>query len=254
MQGQQVGDIAVEAIDQIMQRKRIPHARVGFDVAQDATFRQVMQYIWRYVGNGTIQPERPQGQGHRYRIDRYRDLISQADITSAQIRHIDIGCGGGTFTWALLEWCISEGIDLKKVQLHSYDRSRKMVKAAKMIHQYIRKQHTQYIPEMRAHSNYMRMLRSMPTKPKSPTHYIITAGYVLANNHSDEAIEEFTAIIIKVIDKADDNLCSLIVGDASQTAELDPAYKSLVDSLEDNGVDVNTWRRAIGMRIAQLRR
>ena len=252
MQGQRVGDIAVETIDRIMQRKRIPCEIVGFHVAQDATFQQVMQYMWSYVGNGAIRPERP--QGHRYRIDLYRDLISQADITSAQIRHIDIGCGGGTFTWALLEWCISEGMDLKKVRLHSYDQSRKMVKAAKMIHRYIRKQHKQNIPKLHAHSNYMRMLRSMPTNPKSPTHYIITAGYVLANNHSDEAIEEFTAIIIKVIDKAEDNLCSLIVGDASETAELDPAYKSLVDSLEDNGIEVDTWRESARIRIAQLRR
>ena len=177
MTDQLIGDIAVKAIDKIMQRKGIPQLGVGINIESGASFRNAMKYIWRHEGNGAVHSG---PKGHRYRIDRYRHAIHLAQPEQERIQQIDLGCGGGTFTWALLEWCIREGIDLSTVRLHSYDYARKMVKAARLIHRRIRKRHTQDIPNLNARSNYLRMLESIPANPAEPTHYIITAGYVIA--------------------------------------------------------------------------
>ena len=254
MQERRIGDIAVEAIDKIMAHSGFEKdICIGYTVEPDATREEVMQYVWRHEGNGAIHSGH---EGHRYRIDRYVNAIEQARRRSQKpirIQHIDLGCGGGTFTWALLEWCISKGISLSKVRLHSYDYSKKMVKVAKAIHRFIQDEHTQNIPNLHAYSKYRKLLKAIPTEPKAPTHYIITAGYVIANNLDEQMIKDFTEIITTVVGKAGNNPCSLIVYDASQTAELGPAYKKLVASLEDNGVRVKARRTSYRMRIARLR-
>ena len=250
MQEHRIGDIAVEAIDKIMEHHHIDEdINIGYTVESDATPEEVMQYIWRHEGNGAIHSG---PKGHRYRIDRYCDAIRQAGNGTSRIQHIDIGCGGGTFTWALLEWCISEGVSLRKVRLHSYDYSRRMVKAAKIIHQFIQNQHSQDIPNLHAYSKYRNLLRTIPTNPNAPTHYIITVGYVIAHNLGEQMLQDFTEIITKVVGKAGNNRCSLIVCDAIQTSELGPAYEKLVNSLEVNGVRVNTTHGFYGTRIARL--
>ena len=247
-----IGDIAVEAIDKIMEHHHIDEdINIGYTVESDATPEEVMQYIWRHEGNGAIHSG---PKGHRYRIDRYCDAIRQAWNGTSRIQHIDIGCGGGTFTWALLEWCISEGVSLRKVRLHSYDYSRRMVKAAKIIHQFIQNQHSQDIPNLHAYSKASKLMKAIPTNPKRPAHYIITMGYVLANNHGNDAIRDYTNIIKSICSKARSNQCSLIVCDSNTRRPLDPAYTKFVDSLEDNGVHTtttNTWR-FFDTRIARL--
>ena len=262
MADQLVGNIAVEAIDQIMERKRIPKLSSGITVKSNATFAEVMQYLWYYVGRGAIRPDRL--EGHRYRTNFYRDTLRQAQLDSVQIQHIDIGCGGGTFTWALLEWCISEGMDLDKIGLHGYDYAPKMVKAAKLIHRLISKRHSQNVPKLNVRSNYRKMLKSIPTTKSESAQYIITAGYVVANSLREEAVnrnetvEDFTNIIVEVCAKANDNSCALVVCDTLNVdksngwATLGPSYDFLVESLETSGVQVDTWGSGPGLRIAEL--
>ena len=262
MPDQLIGDIAVEAIDWIMEREGILKLSSGIDVESDATFSEAMQYLRYYVGRGAIRSDRP--EGHRYRTNFYRNAIHQVGLDSVRIQHIDIGCGGGTFSWALLEWCVSEGLDLGKVKLHGYDYAPNMVKAAKSIHRLIRNRCSHDVPKLNVRSNYTRMLRSVSSSRFESTHYVVTAGYVIANNlgneatNGSEATEDFTDIIAEVCAKAGDNSCSLVVCDtlnedlSSGWATLAPAYDELVDSLETAGVQVNTWREGAGLRIADL--
>ena len=214
-----------------------------------------MQYLWTFVGNGA--PKRRPNNYARYRIRRYLYALSQVQLGQEQIQHIDLGCGGGTFAHALLERCISEGVSLRKVRLYSYDYSKKMIKAAKVIHQLTRNQHTQNIPNLKAYSKYKKLLRAIPTKPKGSAHYIITMGYVLANNHSSDAIRDYTNIVKSILcSKARSNQCSLIVYDSNTVRSLAPAYTRLAESLQGNGVNVNTRKNTLNsneLRIAELR-
>ena len=250
MTEQLIGDIAVEAIDKIMKRHNFDEDKYfGYTVEPDATPEQVMKYIWRYEGRGSIHSGY---RGHRYRIDFYSKLIEPAKLARPRVFHIDIGCGGGTFTWALLEKCLELGRDFKGVRLYSYDYSPNMVKAARGIYRYIRKRHPKRIPKMHAYDDYRVMLEDMPQTPAGSTQYIITAGYVLANNLDQQAKDDFTEIISSVCANAGNNPCSLVVGDSSVRAQLIPSYERLVESLEASGVVVDTMQQGSRWRIADL--
>ena len=254
-----IGDIAIDAIDFIMcanqgvQGMPMPIPKTpatNYTIGQDATFATVMQYLWTYVGNGA--PIKRPGDDARYRINRYRYALSQAQLGEERIQHIDIGCGGGTFAHALLELCQERGIRFNTITLYGYDHAQEMIRAAIRIHDYIQFQRA--IPNLYAYSNYELMLEELPTNPPEPTHYIITAGYVLANNLDARTIEDFTSIITTVVDKADGHLCSLIVYDSNTVQSLTLPYNSLVGSLQASGINVDSLHEETGVRIAELRR
>ena len=255
MTDQLIGDIAVEAIDQIMERKRIPKLSSGITIESNATFAGVMQYLWYYVGNGATA-RNPQFYP-RHRTDFYKRILNLAQIGRGPIQHIDIGCGGGTFTQALLECCQEQRISSDNVAIYAYDHALNAVKAAKRIHRLIQRRCTENIPPLHCLDDYESMLNLVPQNQSNATHYIITAGYVLANNLDQQAIGDFTAIITSVVDKSGDGLCSLVVcdtGNASNPdwAMLEPEYDRLVESLEARGVVVNTRRQNTGWRVAEL--
>lgn len=257
MQEQCIGNIAIDAIDWIMRTNEgvfgmpdpIPETpATSYTIDRDATFSTVMQYLWTYVGNG-VQKRHSQNYP-RYRITRYRYALSQIQLGQERIQHIDLGCGGGTFAHALLELCQERGIDFSKVTLYGYDHAPQMIRAANQIHNYI--QGSRIIPNLYAYSNYESMLEEIPTNPAEPTRYIITAGYVFANN--PQTTEEFASIIAAVVRKANSHPCSLIVSDANTVRSLGPPYNRLVGSLRANGINVDTLHEETGVRIAELHR
>lgn len=243
-----------------MYRERVPTQSIfgeeiartiSHNIVRNADFSTVMQYLWTFVGNGA--PRRRPNNYPRYRIGRYKYAISQCNQPMAEnIQHIDLGCGGGTFAHALLEWCQAREMEFNKVSLYGYDYAPNMVKAARMIHRFIQTQHTQDIPNLHAHVDYRVMLEEISENPPEPTHYIITAGYVLANNLDEQTTEEFASIITTVVNKAGNHPCSVVVYDSNTVLPLAPAYNRLVGSLQANGVDVNTLHEETGLRIAGL--
>ena len=265
MQERRIGDIAIDAIDFIMRSNSrreggfvraepIPETlATSYTIDPDATFATVMQYLWTYVGNGAPRRSSQFRYYPRDRILRYKSALSHVQLGQERIQHIDLGCGGGTFTHAMLELCQSRGVDFGKVTLCGYDYAPQMIIAASRIHNYIQQFYGRIIPNLHAYSDYESMLEVVPTNPPDLTHYIITIGYVLASN--SDAIDDFTAIIVGVTQRANDNPCSLIARDATTSSnQFEPAYDELVANLEIAGVRVNTWRKGAGLRIAQLHR
>lgn len=249
MRERQIGDLAINAIDWIIDSECVSKKVVDYHIKRNATFSNVMQYLWTYVGNDA--PINNPNNYARYRICRYRNALSRAQFGQGRIQHIDLGCGGGTFAHALLEWCQVRGIEFDKVTLYGYDYAPNMIKAARMIYRRIRSQHSEPVPTLYSYSNFNLMLEEMPTHLEDGTHNIITIGYVLANN--SDAIDDFTAIIAGVIQNANDNHCSLIASGATTSSDqFRPAYDELVGNLETVGVQVNTWREGAGLRIAEL--
>ena len=254
MQERRIGDIAIDAVDWIMEHEYVPKQIVGYTIERNATFNRCMQYLWTFVGNGA--PHRGQRYRPRHRFDFYKRIIRQyqSQIKGGLIQHIDLGCGGGTFSQAMLEWHQARGMEYNRVSLYGYDYAPNMVKAARMIHRYIQTQHTQNIPNLRAYNDYKVMLEGIPENPPEPTHYIITTGYVLANNNDEQAIADFVNIITTVVNKAGDHPCSIIVCDSNTIRALAPPYDRLVRSLQSNGVNVITQYEEAGVRIAELYR
>ena len=257
MREQRIGDIAIEAIDQIIEREGIFVSEeiakaTSYHIARNADFSTVMQYLWTFVGNGA--PKRRSNNRARYRIERYLYALSQVQLGQERIQHIDLGCGGGTFAHALLELI---GVEFDKVTLYGYDHAPEMIKAARMIHGLIQNWHTGDIPNLNAYDDYGLMLEEIPASPREPTHYIITAGYVLAGNNNDQTIGDLTSIIAEVVRKADNDPCSLVVRDANTVGELAPAYNRLVENLQVSGINVQTQASTLNsndMRIARLHR
>ena len=259
-----VADVAIEAIDWIMEREDVPTlspfgekiARtIDHHIARNADFSTVMQYLWTFVGNGA--PIRRAGNSAQYRYNFYKGSLTlweSAEI-EGNIQHIDLGCGGGTFAHALLEWCQARGVEFNKITLYGYDYAPKMIKAARMIHGLIRNWHTGDIPNLNAYDDYGLMLEEIPANPIEPTHYIITAGYVIAGNNNDQTIGDFTSIIAEVVREAGGHPCSLIICDSNTVRPLAPAYNRLTESLLANGVNVNTHTNTLNSsdrRIAEL--
>lgn len=257
MQERRIGDIAIDAIDWIMDSEPVQRRIVGYTIERNATFSDVMQYLWTYVGNGAPRRSSQFRYHPRYRILRYKSALSHVQLGQERIQHIDLGCGGGTFTQALLEWCQVRRIDFNRVSLNGYDYAPNMVKAARMIHHFTQTQHTQDIPNLHVCDDYRVMLEEIPENPPEPTHYIITAGYVLANNLDERTTEDFSSIIATVVNKAGSHPCSLVVYDSNTVRPLVPAYNRLVESLQANDVNVDTQRNTLHsreVRIAKLHR
>lgn len=270
MQERCIGDIAIEAIDFIMRSNigvlGIPEPNpetlaTSYTVDRNATFATVMQYLWTYVGNGAPRRSFQFRYYPRDRILRYKSAINTALPRQEQIQHIqhiDLGCGGGTFAHALLEWCQARDVEFDKVSLFGYDYAPQMIRAANQIHnyiqQFIRSHYGRVVPNLYVYSNYESMLKEVPAEPSEATRYIITAGYALANNLDSQTTEEFASIIGAVVRKAGNHPCSLIVYDSNTVRPLAPAYNMLVSSLQASSIGVDTRYESTGERIAGLHR
>lgn len=261
MQERLIGDLAIDAIDFIMRSnigvlgmpEPIPETlATSYTIDRDATFATVMQYLWTYVGNGA--PINNPNNYARYRIGRYRYALSQAQLGQERIQHIDLGCGGGTFAHALLELCQAMGIDLNKVTLYGYDHAQEMIRAAIRIHDYIQQFQSGTIPNLHAYSDHESMLEEIPAEPSEPTRYLVTAGYVLANNLDSQTTEEFASIIAAVVRKSGNHPCSLVVYDSSTVRPLTLPYNRLIGSLQANGINVDSLHEETGVRSAELHR
>lgn len=270
MQERWIGDIAIDAIDFIMRSNSrreggfvswdpIPETlATNYTIDRNATFDTVMQYLWTYVGNGAPRRSSQFRYYPRYRILRYKSALSHVQLGQERIQHIDLGCGGGTFTHAMLELCQSRGVDFGKVTLYGYDYAPEMIRAASRIHnyiqQFIRSNCGRTIPDLYAYSEHEAMLEAIPASPAELTHCIITIGYVLFNN--PEAINSFTDIITRIRSTTGNGRCSLIVSDTRRSGnatQLSLRYEQLINSLQSSDINVNTLFTDFGVRIAELR-
>ena len=98
-------------------------------VSASEGFSEVVQHTAWYVGGeGDSQPH--------YRYRRYLEVLEQhIPVSDSPITHIDIGCGAGLFSWALLDWAANHGIDFAQVGLHGVDHCRAMIQLAQMMTQ-----------------------------------------------------------------------------------------------------------------------
>lgn len=200
-------------------------------VTTDASFEEVVQhtdwFCWR--------ADRVESRPYRYR--RYREIFGhlQPDPshTRKRVSHIDIGCGAGLFSWALLDWAVDSNLAYDRIDLFGLDHSPAMIALAHWIRDNLVTDIANY-PELHYETIVAMLLQELTTDHREPTDYIITLGHVLAQAHDDNAILNFTRVIVHAVSLLDDQChCALIAVDARNwREEFVAGWNLLLDSLE----------------------
>lgn len=161
-------------------------------VPQGASLADALQYTDWYVA---------QGSQEHYRFGRYYDAIEKAPLDPAdKWAHIDVGCGAGVFSWAFLDWAGMRGIEFSNVTLYGYDACREMIRLSWMLRAKLSRAVPDY-PDLRYASDIDVFIRKLEAS-RIDANCLITFGYVLAGNHSDDDIGVFQRIATTAVDMA----------------------------------------------------
>ena len=184
----------VPAIREVMADRGVEGAETWppYDVSPDASLADVLQYTDWYVA---------QGSQEHYRFGRYYDAIEKSPLDPAdKWAHIDVGCGAGVFSWAFLDWAAERGIERSGITLYGYDACPEMVRLSWMLRAKLSRAVPGY-PDLRYASDSDVFIRKLEAS-RIDANCLITFGYVLAGNHSDDDIGVFQRIATTAVDMA----------------------------------------------------
>ena len=226
------------AVHQIMINHRIQSHDPGYEVPPNATFEQVVQYTDWHTAD---RPRRTAGGDGHYRYDRYAVALSAETSPnfSRRIAHVDIGCGAGLFSWVFLDWARERGIEPRRLALYGYDRSNEMIRLAAMLRHGLREFYPGY-PDLRYSHIREQFLRKLTATHDVDTDYMLTFGYVLAGNHTDDDINTFTQIVEHIADLNGSASCVLISSDATSgkhSLSSMTGWNTLLQALQARGVE-----------------
>ena len=186
----------VSAIREVMADQGVEGAETWppYNVHPDASLADVLQYTDWYA------TERGNEEEH-YRFDRYYNAIEKSlREPGDKWAHIDVGCGAGVFSWAFLDWAAVRGIERSCVTLYGYDACREMVRLAWMLRAKLGRTVPDY-PDLRYASDRGLFIRKLEAS-RIDANCLITFGYVLAGNHSDDDIGVFQRVATTAVDMA----------------------------------------------------
>ena len=232
-----IKDLYQGAILEIMEEKRIERAlyRPDHDLAPDATFVEAVQYTHWYVVN-------PQGHEPHYRYRRYQQTLRLLANSGRPQVHVDIGCGAGLFSWAILDWATAKGIEHKRVRLFGLDINRSSLRLAKQIRSRLTSDVSPY-PNLHYYSNAEALSSNLQERHGKGSDYVITFGYVLVQLVQAQAlgeIQRFGDVIGTVLDVLESGCnCTLIAVDSFSgqgTQRLGIGWSLLLESLNRFGI------------------
>ena len=181
--------------------------------------------------NGTYRPH--------YRYRRYREILGyvQPRPDCNQITHVDIGCGGGLFSWALLDWAREHNLPFNRVSLHGLDHSPSMITLAHFMRDKLIAHIADY-PELHYETNLQMLLPELTAHHQNSTGYVITFGHVLAQAQPSDAILNFMQVIVHVLELLDaQSNCVVMAVDAQGwSAEFASSWNTLLDRLTWFGI------------------
>ena len=200
-------------------------------VPAKAGFEEILLHTDWYVKTGDTRPH--------YRYRRYIEMLRLLNVPDKRVAHVDIGCGAGLFSWALLDWATDNSVRHDRVNLYGFDHCRAMINLAGIV----REKLTLYIanyPDLRYFDDLESLLRGLEDNHGESMNYIITFGHVLAQTytHSPADIDNFARIIVRIRELMNAEFaCPLIAVDAGHAAvEFAKGWESLLQSLDRNRI------------------
>ena len=147
--------------------------------------------------------------------------------------HIDIGCGAGEFSWALVDWANETGAGLANLEMHGFDHNPEIIRLAQDIQDRLSQLIPDY-PDLHYCYDLQSFWRETRASRREGSDYIITFGHVLAQANYPDAMKTYTQIIIhisKMMDTKSD--CILIAVDAKKwSMDFQRGWDSLRDRLQ----------------------
>ena len=177
-------------------------------VSANADFREVVQHTEWYSWGGDSRPP--------YRYRRYRELLEHLlpRPDCRQISHVDLGCGAGLFSWALLDWARQHNIPFNNVTLYGLDHNPQMVNLALSIRSELML-HVNDYPELHYTHHVIPLFEELELRHVAATGYIVTFGHVLVQANIPSAMLGFTQVIDHMFGLLDDQSnCVVMAADA----------------------------------------
>ena len=200
-------------------------------VPAEAGFEKILLHTDWYVNTGDSSPH--------YRYRRYTEMLRLLAVPDKRVAHIDIGCGAGLFSWALLDWATDNSVRHDRVNLYGFDHCQAMINLAEMVSEQL----TQYIanyPDLHYFHDLESLLRELEDNHGESVDYIFTFGHVLAQTytHTPTDIDDFARIVVRIRELMDTRFtCPLIAVDAGQAVvQFAAGWNLLLDSLNTNGI------------------
>ena len=214
-----------------MNEHRITPFRRNHLIRPGSTLAEVVQYTdWFCRRADSVE---------HYRYDRYREILRyvRPRPDCNQITHVDIGCGGGLFSWVLLDWAREHNLPLNRVSLHGLDRSSMMIYLAHFMRDGLIAHIANY-PELHYETNLQMLLPELTAHHQNSTGYVITFGHVLAQAQSRDAILDFVQVILHILELLDaQSNCVVMAVDAQRwSAEFASSWNTLLDRLTWFGI------------------
>ena len=186
----------VSAIREVMADRGVEGAETQPSpaVPYGASLADALQYTDWYATDRGNEEE-------HYRFRRYYNAIEKSlRETGDKWAHIDVGCGAGLFWWAFLDWAAEHGIERSCITLYGYDACPSMVQLAWMLWYRLRGAAPDR-PKFQYYHAIDAFIRKLEAS-RIDANCLITFGYVLAGNHSDDDIGVFQRIAITAVDMA----------------------------------------------------
>lgn len=224
----------VPAIREVMADRGVEGAETWppYDVSPDASLADVLQYTDWYA------TERGNEEEH-YRFGRYYNAIGKSlRGPGDKWAHIDVGCGAGLFWWAFLDWAAMRGIERSCITLYGYDACPSMVRLAWMLWYRLRGAAPDH-PKFRYYHAIDAFIRKL-AGARIDANCLITFGYVLAGNHSDDDIGVFQRIATTAVNSVlHGRSVYLLASDATSDKHLgqfEEGWEKLLSALQSVGV------------------
>lgn len=227
-----------QAVYNIMETWGIPRGKVHYVLPANATFADAVQYTEYHVGYQSREEEYGSWRvDSHYRYNSYRPVLNHRLASERRQAHVDIGCGAGVFSWAFLDWAVSNGIAYNRVDLYGFDRCQAMIDLAGAMRGEMVQVITNY-PELWYSYNVNTILGQLSNNHHKGTDYTITFGHVLVQSHNPVDIQIFTQIIKHIIGLMDQQSnCVLIAVDANgQSGTFAVAWDKLDANLQLAGI------------------
>ena len=230
-----IRDYFIDAIHHVMSAQNIQPTCVRPDpwIRPDSKLEEVLDRTdWYVAGRAYTRPT--------LRYDHYRNILDVVNISNDdRVVHIDVGCGTGTFAWALLDWAQDKDIDFRNVNLYGYDWSEQAIYAARMIRLELKRKACPGFPELNYEADLETFKRRFSfVKPASNNVYLITFGHVIAGSHNPNSIADYLTIIhwVESVKEPSTKIWILVsdAGSSKYAAAFKEGWASLTASLSSN--------------------
>ena len=226
----------VSAIREVMAERGVEGAETQPSpaVPYGASLADALQYTDWYATKRGNEEE-------HYRFGRYYNAIEKSlRETGHKWAHIDVGCGAGLFWWAFLDWAAEHGVERSGITLYGYDACREMVRLAWMLRAKLGRTVPDY-PDLRYASDSGLFIRKLAGGPID-ANCLMTFGYVLAGNHSDDDIGVFQRIAATTVNSVlHGRSVYLLASDATSgknLGQLEDGWRKLLSALQAGGARI----------------